>query len=166
MVDRGGHETPGHIVQTFIYIIYYTFYVTYHPCEYAYTYTYSPLSPSSWLRARRIKWCARPCACIELNGVSPRVQFYIVSLYDCVIKTVSLFVGVAANIQISLVPWINQLLLTKGMRQLCRSAVDIRHGTQVEWTGEHDRKRESERGVQRIIGPLPAKRVEGSRVLI
>jgi len=68
------------------------FYVTYHTCKYAYTYTYSPLSPSSWLRARRIKWCERPCACIELDRVSPRVQSYIISLYDYVIKTVSLSV--------------------------------------------------------------------------
>ena len=61
--------------------------------QYAYTYTYSPLSPFSWLRAQRIKWCERPCACIEPHGVSPRVQSYIVSLFDYVIKTVSLYVG-------------------------------------------------------------------------
>ena len=70
--------------------IYYIFYVKYHTCTYAYTYTYSPLSPSPWLRARRIKWCERPCACIELHRVSPRVQSYIISLFDYVIKTVSL----------------------------------------------------------------------------
>ena len=54
MVDRGGHETQGHTVETSIYI-YILFYVTYHTCKYAYTYTYSPLSPSSWLRAQCIK---------------------------------------------------------------------------------------------------------------
>jgi len=52
--------------------IYYIIYVTYHTCTYAYTYTYSPLSLSSWLRAQGIKWCERPCACIELHEVSPR----------------------------------------------------------------------------------------------
>ena len=34
----------------------------------------------------------RPCACIELHRVSPRVQSYIVSLFNYVIKTVSLCV--------------------------------------------------------------------------
>ena len=66
--------------------IYYLFYFTYHTCKYAYTYTYSPLSSSSWLRARRIKWCERPCVCIELHRVSPRVQSDIISLYDYVIS--------------------------------------------------------------------------------
>jgi len=43
------------------------------------------------LRAdRRIKWCERLCPCMELHGVSPRVQSYIISLYDYVIKTVTL----------------------------------------------------------------------------
>ena len=32
----------------------------------------------------------RPCACIDLNWVSPRVQSHLISLYDYVIKTVSL----------------------------------------------------------------------------
>ena len=32
----------------------------------------------------------KPCACIELHRVSPRVQSYTVSLFDYVIKTVSL----------------------------------------------------------------------------
>jgi len=47
-------------------------------------------APSSWLRARRIKWCERPCACIKLHGVSPGVQSNIISLYNYVIKTFSL----------------------------------------------------------------------------
>jgi len=33
-----------------------------------------------------------PCACIELHGVSPRVQSYVISLYDSVIKIVSLYI--------------------------------------------------------------------------
>jgi len=32
-----------------------------------------------------------PCACIDLNWVSPRVQSHLISLYDYVIKTVSFY---------------------------------------------------------------------------
>ena len=77
--------------------IYYLFYVTYYTCKYAYTYTYSPLSTSSWQRAQRINDAKDlvPASLHkvlhkELHKVSPRVQPYIISLYDYVIKTVSL----------------------------------------------------------------------------
>ena len=43
------------------------------------------------IRARRIKWCERTCVCIELHGVSPRVQSYIISQCDYIIKTFSLY---------------------------------------------------------------------------
>ena len=92
MVDKGGHKRQDTQWKRLYTYIYYIFYVKYHTCKYAYTYTHSPLSPSSWLRARRINWCERPCACIELHRVSPRVQSYIVSLFDYVIKTVSLYI--------------------------------------------------------------------------
>ena len=39
------------------------------------------------LRARRIRWCDRPCACTKLHGGSPKVQFYIISLYNYVTNT-------------------------------------------------------------------------------
>jgi len=68
----------------------------YHTCKYAYTYTYSPLSPSSLLNARRIKWCKRPCTCIELHRVSPSLQSYIINLYNYVIETVSLSLSTPA----------------------------------------------------------------------
>jgi len=38
----------------------------------------------------RIKWCKRPCTCIDCNCMSPRVQSHIMSLYDYEIKTVFL----------------------------------------------------------------------------
>ena len=72
------------------YIVIYLFTTYARTYTHTHTYTYHPLSPSSWLRDRRIKWCERPCACIDLNWVSPRVQSHLISLYDYVIKTVSL----------------------------------------------------------------------------
>ena len=66
------------------------YYIRTHIHTHTHTHTYYPLSPSSWLRDRRIKWCKRPCACIDLNWVSRRVQSHFISLYDYVIKTVSL----------------------------------------------------------------------------
>ena len=103
--------------------IYYILYVKYHTCKYAYT-PYSPLSPSSWLRARRIKWCERPCACIEFHRVSPRVQSYIVSLFDYVIKTVSLpctFVQILCSCRI-----LNEIALSMIYLSICDDSEDFR----------------------------------------
>ena len=47
----------------------------------------------------RIKWCERPCACIELYGVSPRMQSYIISLYDYVKKN-NLSLCVCARVRV------------------------------------------------------------------
>ena len=71
--------------------IYYMFYVAYHTCKYAYTYTYSPVSPFSWLRAQHIKWCKRPRACIDLHVVSPRVQSYTGVIDEIDHKIMSIF---------------------------------------------------------------------------
>jgi len=124
--------------------IYYIFYVTYYTCKYAFTYTFSPLSPSSWLRARRIKRCERPCACIELHGVSPRMQSHIISLYDYVIKTVSLSIytsmnnssdrgGTDPHIDIWMSHCIHSEWVMKSHMKWAMTHVWMRHGTCVPW---------------------------------
>ena len=44
-------------------------------------------------RARHINWCERPCAFIQLHRGCPRVQSYMIGLYDYVIKNVFLSEG-------------------------------------------------------------------------
>jgi len=41
-------------------------------------------------RAARIEWCERPCACIQLCGVSLGMQCHIISVYDYAIREQSL----------------------------------------------------------------------------
>jgi len=48
---------------------------------------------------RRIRWCQRPCACIDLNWVSPRMQSHLIILYDYVIKTVSLYASLSVLLE-------------------------------------------------------------------
>ena len=71
-------------------------YVIYHIRTHTHTHTNTHVHQISSLsffltRDRRIKWCNGPCACIDLNWVSPRVQFHFnQSVWLCNINSLSL----------------------------------------------------------------------------
>jgi len=94
---------------------------------------------STW----RIKWCERPCACIELHGVSHKKESNIISLYNYVKKqSLSMFnsssrSGDKREVPLwSSLPRVWQTLLKKEWRE---------RGREREWEREKERERERER---------------------
>jgi len=79
------------------------------------THTNTLLSlPSSWLRARRIKWCERPCACIKLRAIGCLLECHLhhksVRLCDknslSLYKPVSIsYKPVSVSVSIDMVQW-------------------------------------------------------------
>jgi len=90
-MDRGGHETPGHRLEMFIYI--YTLYLMLH-ITHVNTHKYTHIRTSLLLLDQElgalndVKGLVPTCT--QLYLVSRRGQSYIISLYEYVIKTVSL----------------------------------------------------------------------------
>jgi len=90
-MDRGGHETPGHGWERFIYM--YTLYSMLHITnvnmhKHTHTRTSLLLLDQEFGALNDVKGLVP--ACTKLHHMSRRGQSYIISLYDYVIKTVSL----------------------------------------------------------------------------